>query len=201
MSFLTLWFYTAHGQGKHCNYPVIKHGRLYHSYRGRFPAHVNQQFLYNCDQYFVSPSQYSSDYLTCTAEGWSPEEPCLRECIFHNLENGYNPSSEKKVLQGETVRVRCYHGYSLQNYRNIMTCTESGWSPPPRCIRVSEWPVGHLEANRSSWVCEKAHKCEHLALPQGSSQKTVGTETVFAALIEAYELQNSLLGGIEYMGQ
>ncbi|XDB58369.1 hypothetical protein AB1E18_011787 [Capra hircus] len=135
---LTLWFYTAHGQGKHCNYPVIKHGRLYHSYRGRFPAHVNQQFLYNCDQYFVSPSQYSSDYLTCTAEGWSPEEPCLRECIFHNLENGYNPSSEKKVLQGETVRVRCYHGYSLQNYRNIMTCTESGWSPPPRCIRVSE---------------------------------------------------------------
>ncbi|XP_068842208.1 complement factor H-like isoform X2 [Capricornis sumatraensis] len=133
---LTLWFYTAHGQGKHCNYPVIKHGRLYHSYRGRFPARVNQQFLYNCDQYFVSPSQYSSDYLTCTAEGWSPEEPCLRECIFHNLENGYNPSSEKKVLQGETVRVRCYHGYSLQNYRNIMTCTESGWSPPPRCIRV-----------------------------------------------------------------
>ncbi|XP_017900716.1 PREDICTED: complement factor H-related protein 3-like [Capra hircus] len=83
---LTLWFYTAHGQGKHCNYPVIKHGRLYHSYRGRFPARVNQQFLYNCDQYFVSPSQYSSDYLTCTAEGWSPEEPCLRECIFHNLE-------------------------------------------------------------------------------------------------------------------
>ncbi|KAI4578080.1 hypothetical protein MJG53_010935 [Ovis ammon polii x Ovis aries] len=62
--------------------------------------------------------------------------PLRGECIFHNLENGYNPSSEKKVLQGETVRVRCYHGYSLQNYRNIMTCTESGWSPPPRCIRV-----------------------------------------------------------------
>ena len=73
--------------------------------------------------------------------------------------------------------------------------------PPRWQINICRWPVGHLEANRSSWVCEKAHKCEHLALPQGSSQKTVGTETVFAALIEAYELQNSLLGGIEYMGQ
>ncbi|XP_044799177.2 complement factor H-like isoform X4 [Bubalus bubalis] len=134
---LTLWFYTAHGQGKHCNYPVIKHGRLYQSYSGYFPARVNQQFLYNCDQYFVPPSQYSSDYLTCTEEGWSPEEPCLRECIFNNLENGYTPSSEKKAVQGETVRVRCYHGYSLQNNQNTMTCTESGWSPPPRCIRVN----------------------------------------------------------------
>ena len=59
----------------------------------------------------------------------------------------------------------------------------------------------HLETNLSLWVCEKAHECKHLALHQGSSQKTVGTETVFAVLIEAYKLQNSLLEGIEYMGQ
>ncbi|DAA21477.1 TPA: Cfh protein-like [Bos taurus] len=118
------------------NYPVLKHGRLYYSYRGYFPVLVNQQFLYKCDQYFVPPSQHSWDYLTCTAEGWSPEESCLRECFFNNLGNRYTPSSEKKCLQGETVRVRCYEGYSLQNNQNTMTCTESGWSPPPRCIRV-----------------------------------------------------------------
>ncbi|XP_005216787.2 complement factor H-related protein 5 isoform X2 [Bos taurus] len=133
---LTSWFYTAHGQGKPCNYPVIKHGRLYYSYRGYFPAHVNQQFVYNCDHYFVPPSQRSWDHLTCTAEGWSPEEPCLRQCIFNYLENGHTPHPEEKYLQGETVRVRCYEGYSLQNDQNTMTCTESGWSPPPRCIRV-----------------------------------------------------------------
>ena len=39
-------------------------------------------------------------------------------------------------------------------------------------------PEGHLEASLSPWVCEKAHGCEHLALPQGSSQETVCTETV-----------------------
>ncbi|XP_059731574.1 uncharacterized protein [Bos taurus] len=158
---LTLWFYTAHGQGKHCNYPVIRHGRLYQSYSGYFPARVNQQFLYNCDQYFVPPSLYSSDYLTCTAEGWFPEEPCLRECIFNNLENGYTPSSERKAVQGETVRVRCYYGYSLQNNQNTMTCTESGWSPPPRCIRVkntgcSQPPqIDHGTINSSSSAEER----------------------------------------------
>uniref|UniRef100_A0A4W2HGH3 Sushi domain-containing protein n=1 Tax=Bos indicus x Bos taurus TaxID=30522 RepID=A0A4W2HGH3_BOBOX len=121
---------------KPCNYPVIKHGRLYNSYSGYFPADVNQQFFYYCDQYFVSPSQRSWDYLTCTTEGWSPEEPCLRQCIFNYLENGHTPHREEKYLQGETVRVHCYEGYSLQNDQNTMTCTESGWSPPPRCIRV-----------------------------------------------------------------
>lgn len=121
---------------KPCSYPVIKHGRLYYSYRGYFPARVNQQFVYSCDHHFVPPSQRSWDHLTCTAEGWSPEEPCLRQCIFNYLENGHNQHREEKYLQGETVRVHCYEGYSLQNDQNTMTCTESGWSPPPRCIRV-----------------------------------------------------------------
>uniref|UniRef100_A0A4W2FA61 Complement factor H n=1 Tax=Bos indicus x Bos taurus TaxID=30522 RepID=A0A4W2FA61_BOBOX len=121
---------------KPCSYPVIKHGRLYYSYRGYFPARVNQQFVYSCDHHFVPPSQRSWDHLTCTAEGWSPEEPCLRQCIFNYLENGHTPHREEKYLQGETVRVRCYEGYSLQNDQNTMTCTESGWSPHPRCIRV-----------------------------------------------------------------
>ncbi|XP_025141922.3 complement factor H isoform X6 [Bubalus bubalis] len=121
---------------KPCSYPVIKHGRLSYAYRGYFPARVNQQFVYNCDPSFVPPSQRSWNYLTCTAEGWSPEEPCLRQCIFNYLENGHTPSPEEKYLQGETVRVHCYEGYSLRNDQNTMTCTESGWSPPPRCIRV-----------------------------------------------------------------
>ncbi|XP_044799170.2 complement factor H isoform X13 [Bubalus bubalis] len=122
---------------KPCSYPVIKHGRLSYAYRGYFPARVNQQFVYNCDPSFVPPSQRSWNYLTCTAEGWSPEEPCLRQCIFNYLENGHTPSPEEKYLQGETVRVHCYEGYSLRNDQNTMTCTESGWSPPPRCIRVN----------------------------------------------------------------
>ncbi|XP_068397934.1 complement factor H [Eschrichtius robustus] len=121
---------------KPCDFPVIKHGRLHYAYGEYFPARLGQQFSYRCDQYFVPSSRSSWDYLTCTPQGWSPEVPCLRQCTFNYLENGHYPDYEKKYLQGETVRVHCYNGYSLQNYQNTMTCTENDWFPPPRCIRV-----------------------------------------------------------------
>ena len=34
-------------------------------------------------------------------------------------------------------------------------------------LNLCRWPVVHLEANLSLWVCEKAQECEHLALPPG----------------------------------
>nr|XP_058904515.1 complement factor H isoform X3 [Kogia breviceps] len=121
---------------KPCDFPVIKHGRLHREYRGYFPASLNQYFHYHCDQYFVPPSQRFWGYLTCTLKGWTPEVPCLRQCTFNYLENGHYPSYEEKYLQGKTVTVHCYNGYSLQNNQTTMTCTENGWSPPPKCIRV-----------------------------------------------------------------
>ncbi|XP_059934913.1 complement factor H [Mesoplodon densirostris] len=121
---------------KPCDFPVIKHGRLYYAYRGYFPASIGQYFSYHCDQHFVPPSKGYWAYLTCKREGWVPEVPCLRQCIFNYLENGRYPDYEEKYLQGKTVRVRCYNGYSLQNNQDTMTCTEDGWSPPPICIRV-----------------------------------------------------------------
>ncbi|XP_059798853.1 complement factor H isoform X1 [Balaenoptera ricei] len=121
---------------KPCDFPVIKHGRLLYANEEYFPVRLGRQFTYCCDQYFVTSSRRSCDYLTCTPQGWSPEVPCLRQCTFNYLENGRYPDYEKKYLQGETVRVHCYNGYSLQNYQNTMTCTENDWFPPPRCIRV-----------------------------------------------------------------
>ncbi|XP_065793251.1 complement factor H-related protein 1-like [Muntiacus reevesi] len=121
---------------KSCDFPVIKHGRLYYAFKGYFPASVGQQFSYRCKRYFVTPSQSSWDYMTCTLKGWSPEVPCLRQCSFNYLENGYYTNSQEKYLQGKTVRVRCHDGYSLHNNQNTMTCTEKGWYPPPICVRV-----------------------------------------------------------------
>ncbi|XP_028344096.1 complement factor H-like isoform X2 [Physeter macrocephalus] len=127
---------TSHGWSPAPRCSLIKHGRLYYAHRRYFPASLGQQFSYHCDQYFVTPSQSSWDYLTCTRKGWSPEVPCLRQCTFNYLENGHYPNYEEKYLQGKTVTVRCYNGYSLPKNQNTMTCTEKGWSPPPTCIRV-----------------------------------------------------------------
>nr|AAH26782.1 BC026782 protein [Mus musculus] len=123
---------------KPCEFPQFKYGRLYYeeSLRPNFPVSIGNKYSYRCDNGFSPPSGYSWDYLRCTAQGWEPEVPCVRKCVFHYVENGDSAYWEKIYVQGQSLKVQCYNGYSLQNGQDIMTCTENGWSPPPKCIRI-----------------------------------------------------------------
>ncbi|XP_071456305.1 complement factor H-related protein 1 isoform X2 [Marmota flaviventris] len=123
---------------KPCDFPEIKHGRLYYEerYRPYFPVPIGQRYTYECDNNFVSPSKSYWGYIYCTKEGWLPEVPCIRQCIFNYVEYGYY-SRETRHLLYESVKVDCYPGYSLSNGQNTVTCTENGWSPPLKCIRIN----------------------------------------------------------------
>lgn len=123
---------------KPCDFPQIKNGSLHHEnyYRPYFPVAVGKWYYYSCDAGFVTDTQETWDYLTCRRDGWSPAVPCRRQCIFNNLENGYSPPHETKYIQGDSVVVKCYPGFTLQNKQRSLTCTENGWLPAPRCIRA-----------------------------------------------------------------
>uniref|UniRef100_A0A8C9QSA0 Sushi domain-containing protein n=1 Tax=Spermophilus dauricus TaxID=99837 RepID=A0A8C9QSA0_SPEDA len=124
---------------KPCDFPEIKHGRLYSEerYRPYFPVPIGQRFTYECDNNFVSPSKSYWGYIYCTKDGWLPEVPCIRQCIFNYVEYGYYSRETRHSLH-ESVKVDCYPGYSLSNGQNTVTCTENGWSPPLKCIRINE---------------------------------------------------------------
>uniref|UniRef100_A0A8C6IE81 Complement factor H-related 1 n=1 Tax=Mus spicilegus TaxID=10103 RepID=A0A8C6IE81_MUSSI len=139
---LTGWIPVPRCTLKPCDFPQLKYGRLYYEERLRpyFPVSIGKEYSYYCDDGFSTPSGSYWDYLRCTAQGWEPKVPCLRKCIFHYVENGESSHWENNYVQGQSVKVQCYNGYSLQNDQDIMTCTENGWSPPPKCIHIN--PTG-----------------------------------------------------------
>lgn len=132
---------------KPCDFPQFKHGRLYNEERWRpyFPVPIGKEYSYYCDNGFTTPSQSYWDYLHCTVNGWEPEVPCLRQCIFHYVEYGESSYWQRKYIEGQSAKVQCHSGYSLPNGQDTILCTENGWSPPPKCVRIKTCSVSDIE--------------------------------------------------------
>ncbi|XP_055966550.1 complement factor H-like [Sorex fumeus] len=123
---------------KPCDFPNIPHGALHEESRHRpyFPVPVGKQYYYHCHENFATPSDRTWEYIRCTITGWKPEVPCRRKCLFSYLENGKWIWITKAYYQGESVIPQCNNGFGLPNGEKVMKCTEDGWSPPARCVRI-----------------------------------------------------------------
>lgn len=47
-------------------------------------------------------------------------------CGIYHIENGEILQQKGNYIQDQSVRVQCYHGYSLPNGQDTITCTENG---------------------------------------------------------------------------
>ncbi|XP_006155483.1 complement factor H isoform X2 [Tupaia chinensis] len=143
---LILWASCANGQVKPCDRPQIKHGDLdYNAKYKYYPVPLGTSVYYSCEDGFLPPSEYYWGSLKCTQEGWLPAVPCLRQCTFSYVENGKYPYFSKTYVQGQSVKVECYRGYSLPDQQTSITCTEDGWSPPPKCTRIKTCSKSEIE--------------------------------------------------------
>ncbi|XP_045040410.2 complement factor H-related protein 2 isoform X3 [Desmodus rotundus] len=139
---VALWASRAHGQGRTCDFPEIKHGNIYeeHKYKQAFPVAVGKYFYYSCDHSFASPSQSLWTRITCTEEGWSPTPKCLNSRTKcgppPTIDNGDITTLTSVVYApGESVEYRCQAYYELQGNR-IITCHDGKWSEPPKCLEA-----------------------------------------------------------------
>lgn len=125
---------------KPCDFPEIKHGALHYEsyYRPYFPVPIGKYYSYFCHENFAPPSLSRWDHIYCTKDGWSPKVPCIRKCFHDYVENGNSPRKTETYVQDQSVAVKCFPGYSLPNGQNRITCTENGWSPLPKCSRISK---------------------------------------------------------------
>ncbi|XP_014931010.1 complement factor H-related protein 2-like isoform X2 [Acinonyx jubatus] len=137
---LTLWVSCAHGQGRTCGFPEIKHGNIYDEdrYKHNFPVALGKYFYYSCDHSFASPSQSLWTKITCTEEGWSPTPKCInpkRKCgPPPPIDNGDITSFPLSTYApGSLVEYQCQSFYELQGNKNII-CSHGQWSEPPKCL-------------------------------------------------------------------
>ncbi|KAF5914008.1 hypothetical protein HPG69_010166 [Diceros bicornis minor] len=96
---LTVWVSCAHGQGRACNFPEIKHGSTYdeNRYKQSFPVAMGKYFYYSCD---------------------------YRQCFFPCVDNCHSASSGQTHQEGGTVQIVSDSGYSLPNNQSSITCVE-----------------------------------------------------------------------------
>ncbi|XP_053769409.1 complement factor H-related protein 3 isoform X9 [Desmodus rotundus] len=191
---------------KPCEFPEIKHGDLYREdrYRPYFPASVGKRYFYTCDDNYVTPAESNWNHITCTPEGWSPKVPCIRKCVFSYLENGYYPSYEQNYLQGESVRVFCHPGYSLPHQQTTVTCTESGWAPPPRCVPVVTCLKSDLESENGfiseSELVYPLHKETQYKCKQGYSTEDGQTSGIVTCLQRGWSTRPRCIKSAEKCG-
>ncbi|NXN86104.1 CFAH factor, partial [Bombycilla garrulus] len=105
--------------------------------------------------------QAQHEQVTCTRNGWEPLPRCIRKkkCQRFNVENGFFSSGMRIFHLKETTFYTCNPGFVTPEGQETghTQCQESGWTPPPKCIKSCKAPMGVLiqDTNKNVFLPEE----------------------------------------------
>ncbi|XP_062991124.1 complement factor H [Elgaria multicarinata webbii] len=84
----------------------------------------------------------------CTHNGWNTRLACTEIiCLPPQVQNGIFQPKENQYRYEDIIQMQCDRGYKGSG--QISKCTESGWTPPPKCMLGCDYPIienGRLDA-------------------------------------------------------
>ncbi|NXC09110.1 CFAH factor, partial [Orthonyx spaldingii] len=117
---------------------------VYFPYHGRVDFYKEgERVSYGC----YTDYQAEHEEVTCTRNGWAPPPRCTRKKKCENIifENGYLNSGSRTFNLKQTILYRCHTGFVTPEGQEMghTRCQESGWTPPPKCIKSCK-ASGHI---------------------------------------------------------
>ncbi|XP_072854183.2 complement factor H isoform X2 [Pogona vitticeps] len=136
---------------KNCGYVRLSNGYFYYNEPlHSFPKRLGYTMDYHCNSGFLPPNKENWQNIKCTKTGWDPEPKCFKICEQrYPIRNGkfiYNYWT-RPFIEGNRISYSCDKGYLSAYESATATCTKAGWSPPPRCINLTEICTKPAEEN------------------------------------------------------
>ncbi|NWT89093.1 CFAH factor, partial [Lanius ludovicianus] len=151
---------------------------------GYFPRHSWNDFYkegervrYGC----YTDYQAEHEEVTCTRNGWAPAPRCTRKkkCQSIILENGFWNSRRTTFDLKEEVSYRCRAGFTTPEGQDTgdTQCQESGWTPPPKCIKSCKAQEDILIHHTNRTVFMPEDTIEYLCLEGYKTRNNMPTAT------------------------
>ncbi|XP_005050582.1 PREDICTED: complement factor H [Ficedula albicollis] len=97
--------------------------------------------------------QAQHEEVACTRNGWASPPRCVRKkkCQYIFFEKGYLNTGRRTFDLKEKIPYQCHTGFVTPEGQETgyTQCHESGWIPPPKCIKSCEAP-GYISVHHTN---------------------------------------------------
>uniref|UniRef100_A0A8C3NBT9 Uncharacterized protein n=1 Tax=Geospiza parvula TaxID=87175 RepID=A0A8C3NBT9_GEOPR len=150
---------------------------------GYFPYRHNDYFKEGDRVRYTCHSDFQAQHneVTCTRNGWAPPPRCTRKkkCQDIIFENGYLNSDRRTFNLKEKIPYVCHTGFVTPEGQESghTQCKESGWTPPPKCIKSCKAPEDILIHHTNKTVFMPEDTIEYSCLEGYRTTNNMPTDT------------------------